>query len=76
MTTIEKSAGASVRHECSPESWRTIVQRLDHLRARKAGNSSTFVNRQYDHALAEFRKACYARNRAQAQLNHEGFRGY
>ena len=76
MTSIEQSPNASAQNECTPESWQAVVERLDHLRARKAGNSSTFVKRQYDVALADFRKACYARKRSQAQVGHQGLRGY
>ena len=59
----ESLRNGSDEHQYSPESWRAAAERLDHLRSRKAGSTSTFVKRQYDRALADFIKACSARER-------------
>jgi hypothetical protein len=41
--------------------WITAKARLEHLRIRKVSDSSPFVKREYQRALAEFKHACVAR---------------
>jgi len=40
--------------------WVKAKARLDHLSVRKVQGPSSYVTREYQHALAEFRRACMA----------------
>jgi len=62
---------ASRHYEQSQQSWLVAAERLDYLRASKALNSSSFVKRQYEHALWEFNVACSARKRAKVAVDHQ-----
>mgnify|MGYP001822264960 CR=1 FL=1 len=73
MAANEKFPNDSEQRDDSPDSWRAIVERLDHLRARMAGNGSGFVKRQYELALADFSEACSARSRALGGADNGGF---
>ena len=73
MMTNETYPSSSNQQDHLPEAWQAAVERLDHLRARMAGNTSSFVRRQFELALEDFSKACSARQRDLAGVNHGGF---
>ena len=55
-------------YEQSHQTWLVAAERLDYLRTTKALTSSSFVQRQYEHALWEFSIACSALERAKVAI--------
>ena len=60
---------ASRHYEQSHQTWLVAAERLDYLRTSKALTSSSFVQRQYEHALWDFNIACSARKRAKVEIH-------
>jgi hypothetical protein len=66
----------SKQYEQTHQTWLIAAERLDYLRASKAINSSSFIQRQYEHALWEFNIACSARKEAKVTADHQGSRRF
>lgn len=61
VTTTRPFSVASGPMEIAAANWLKAKERLDHLRARKVHDSSSYVTREYQNALIEFQRACSTR---------------
>ena len=71
MKTIEFSTGSGLFDRTATSS-NKAKERLDYLRARQAGDSSPFIKRQYQTALADYRLACSTDNSMTQDHNQSG----
>ena len=61
VTTTKPFSLASGPMKIAAANWFKAKERLDHLRARKVEDSSSYVTREYQNASIEFKRACLAR---------------